>query len=43
VVDHAEGKAAVPFWRVVDPDKPNSRKLPGGRDFIVARRKEEES
>ena len=41
VVDHAAGKAAVPFWRVVDPDKPNSGKLPGGRDFIVARRKEE--
>ena len=41
VADHAAGKAAVPFWRVVDPDKPNGRKLPGGRDFIVARRTEE--
>ena len=41
VVDHAEGKAAAPFWRVVDPDKPNGRKLPGGRDFIVARLREE--
>ena len=43
VTDHAAGKAAVPFWRVVDPDKPNSRKLPGGRDFIVARRREEKT
>ena len=41
VADHAAGKAAVPFWRVVDPEKPNGRKLPGGRDFIVARRREE--
>ena len=41
VADHAAGKKAVPFWRVVDPDRPNSKALPGGRDFIVARRREE--
>jgi hypothetical protein len=41
VADHSAGKLAVPFWRVVDPDRPNSAKMPGGRDFIVARRKEE--
>ncbi|WP_240229674.1 hypothetical protein [Devosia lacusdianchii] len=41
VTDHAAGKQAIPFWRVVDPDKPNGAKLPGGRDFIVARRREE--
>ena len=41
VADHAASCQAVPFWRVVDPDKPNGRKLAGGRDFIVARRKEE--
>lgn len=41
VADHAAGRPAVPFWRVVDPDKPNSRKLPGGSDFIRARRREE--
>lgn len=41
VADHAVGKTAVPFWRVVDPDKPNSARLPGGADFIRARRKAE--
>ena len=41
VADHAAGKKTVPFWRVVDPDRPNSKALPGGRDFIVARRREE--
>jgi hypothetical protein len=41
VANHAAGKPAVPFWRVVDPDKPNGKNLPGGRDFIVARRREE--
>ena len=40
-VDHAAGRQAAPFWRVVDPDRPNSRKLPGGRDFILARLEEE--
>ena len=43
VADHQAGRKAVPFWRVVDPDKPNGKKLPGGRDFIVARRREEEA
>ena len=41
VADHQAGRQAVPFWRVVDPDKPNGKRLPGGRDFILARRKEE--
>lgn len=41
VADHAAGKGAIPFWRVVDPDKPNSKSLPGGGDFIRARRREE--
>ena len=31
----------TPFWRVVDPDKPDARRLPGGREFILARRAEE--
>nr|WP_295887022.1 hypothetical protein [uncultured Devosia sp.] len=43
VADHQAGRKAVPFWRVVDPNKPNGKKLPGGRDFIVARRREEEA
>ena len=43
VADHQAGRKAVPFWRVVDPDKPNGRTLPGGREFILARRSEEES
>ncbi len=43
VTDHQAGRQAVPFWRVVDPDKPNGQRLPGGRDFIVARRKDEAS
>ena len=41
VVDHAAGRKAVPFWRVTDPDRPNSARLPGGSAFIRARRKEE--
>jgi hypothetical protein len=41
VADHQAGRNAVPFWRVVDPDKPNGKRLPGGRDFILARRREE--
>ena len=41
VADHQAGRIGVPFWRVVDPDKPNSARLPGGRDFILARRKDE--
>jgi len=43
VVDHQAGRKAVPFWRVVDPDKPSGQKLPGGRDFIMARRREEKA
>lgn len=43
VADHQVGRKGVPFWRVVDPDKPNSQKLPGGREFILARRKDEEA
>ena len=43
VADHQAGREAVPFWRVVDPDKPNGRKLPGGSEFILARRSEEKS
>jgi hypothetical protein len=43
VADHQAGRKAVPFWRVVDPDKPNGQKLPGGRDFILARRKDEKA
>jgi hypothetical protein len=41
VADHQAGRNAVPFWRVVDPDRPNGKRLPGGRDFILARRREE--
>ena len=41
VADHQSGRQAVPFWRVVDPDKPNSRQLPGGSEFILARRRDE--
>ena len=43
VTDHQAGKRAVPFWRVVDPDRPNAAKLPGGREFILARRKDEQA
>jgi hypothetical protein len=43
VADHQAGRKAVPFWRVVDPDKPNGQKLPGGRDFILARRMDEKA
>lgn len=42
VADHEAGRKAVPFWRVVDPDKPNAQRLPGGREFILARRKDEQ-
>ena len=41
VADHEAGRQAVPFWRVVDPDKPSGQKLPGGRAFILARRRDE--
>jgi hypothetical protein len=41
VIDHQAGRNAVPFWRVVDPDKPNSKRLPGGSDFILARRRDD--
>ena len=30
-----------PFWRVVDPSRPNAARLPGGADFIRARQQEE--
>lgn len=42
VSDHQAGRLAVPFWRVVDPDKPNSQRLAGGSEFILARRKDEQ-
>lgn len=42
VADHQAGREAVPFWRVVDPDRPNGAKLPGGSEFIRARRRDEE-
>ena len=41
VADHHAGRKAVPFWRVVDPDKPDGRRLPGGSEFILARRRDE--
>lgn len=41
VADHGDGKKAVPFWRVVDPDSANGKRLPGGSDFIRTRRREE--
>lgn len=31
----------TPFWRVIHPDKPDARRLPGGREFISARLLEE--
>lgn len=31
----------TPFWRIVDPDRPSARRLPGGVDFIRARRQAE--
>lgn len=39
--DGAPAGGITPFWRVVDPDKPDARRLPGGREFIRARRAEE--
>lgn len=37
------GKAddVTPFWRVVDPERPNARRLAGGAEFIRARQAEE--
>ncbi|KQX39845.1 hypothetical protein ASD04_04115 [Devosia sp. Root436] len=43
VADHQAGRKALPFWRVVDPDRPNTARLPGGREFVVARRSEEKA
>lgn len=43
VADHAGGRAAVPFWRVVEPGKPNTERLAGGSDFVRRRRAEERS
>ncbi|GLQ56669.1 hypothetical protein [Devosia nitrariae] len=37
----APANGITPFWRVVDPDKPDARRLPGGREFVSARRAEE--
>ena len=34
-------EAITPFWRMVDPDRPGARHMPGGADFIRARRDEE--
>lgn len=31
----------VPFWRVLEPTKPNSARLPGGSAFQLARRRAE--
>jgi hypothetical protein len=36
-----EAASITPFWRVVDPSRPNSRRLAGGSAFIEARRREE--
>ncbi|MBV8106893.1 MAG: hypothetical protein JO223_20145 [Hyphomicrobiales bacterium] len=33
--------AVTPFWRVVDPETPTARLMPGGAAFIRARRAEE--
>lgn len=33
--------AAVPFWRVVDPTRPNAERLAGGRGFIIAQQARE--
>ena len=35
--------AAVPFWRLIDPERPSARQLPGGAEFIRARRAEEQA
>jgi hypothetical protein len=32
------GRASIPFWRVADPERPNSAKLAGGAAFIRERR-----
>jgi hypothetical protein len=34
-------RAVTPFWRVVDPETPTARLMPGGAAFIRARRAEE--
>ncbi|MDB5530075.1 MAG: hypothetical protein JWR51_3178 [Devosia sp.] len=31
------GDGTIPFWRVTDPDRPNSARLAGGVEFIRAR------
>jgi len=43
VADHQAGKQAVPFWRVVEPGKPNTEKLAGGSAFVLARRADEKA
>ncbi|HTN60480.1 MAG TPA: hypothetical protein VL147_02870 [Devosia sp.] len=43
VADFHAGRRPVPFWRVVDPDKPASAKLAGGLEFILARLNDEAS
>lgn len=35
--------AVVPFWRVVDPNKPGSDRLAGGRKLIIAEQARERS
>lgn len=36
----AGDRAVTPYWRVVDPETPTARLLPGGAAFIRARRAE---
>src|SRR4051812_17163560 len=31
----------VPFWRVIEPHKPNTKRLPGGSEFVLAQRAKE--
>ena len=38
----AGNRQAAPFWRVIDPDRPAARRLPGGAEFIRARQQAEE-
>ncbi len=37
VADHQAGRVAIPFWRVVDPDKAGTDRLAGGKSFVKAR------
>jgi hypothetical protein len=40
---HGQRDTITPFWRMVDPDRPSARHLPGGVEFIRARRAEEQA